>query len=587
MSHAVVWAFTRRMAGVFVPLLLVPLAGAIMLRALSPAPAPAPRAAPTAPPLLPKPVPAEDRSAEVRGEVFDAKGKPVPGATVRLLLPSLPYKVLGTATSEREGTFSFPHVLPGHVRVVADHHPEGYASSAEVLVEEGQSTAVTLELSETSGVRGTVVDAEQHPVPGATLSVEWPSWTVPGATSDATGAFHLPLAPTEATSLVAVARGYKTARVVLARREERAELVVRVLLVAGLPLDGDVRGADDEPIRAQIVACAGQPFEARATSAEDGTFQLPASTIGCNAVAERSGYAPSDPATLIEGRRALLHLKAGGSIEGAVVDERGSGVPSFTVGIESCSSAEGRRLDTGGRRTFEDPRGNFRLDNLSPGSYVLTAAAAGKPPARSPSIDVRGGGATRGVRIVLARGGLMTGRVFDERHAPLEGADVSFDAVSSAVDGSAATKTDGFGRYRLESTPEGPLTLRVQKAGFRVRLISGLRVESGGTVSQDVTLAAVDGGAGLELTGIGANLKLAEQGIELASVGHDEPAERAGLQAGDRILSIDGESSDRMSVADAVQRLRGGSGTSVGVTVERPQTGETFDVMMARATIIR
>jgi C-terminal processing protease CtpA/Prc len=42
-----------------------------------------------------------------------------------------------------------------------------------------------------------------------------------------------------------------------------------------------------------------------------------------------------------------------------------------------------------------------------------------------------------------------------------------------------------------------------------------------------------------------------------------------------------------MSVADAVQRLRGEAGATVGVTVERPKTGETIDVMMVRATIVR
>lgn len=588
MSHAVIWGFVRRMAAVLIPLLLLPVAAIVALRALSRTPeasssptyAPASRA-------LQAPIPAEGRTPEVRGRVFDADGNPVQGATVRLLSPSKPYKVLGSAPTESNGTFSFARAAPGHVRVVADHDPEGFASSGEVVAAEGESTAVTLVLSEMSGVRGTVVNGEQHPVAGATLSVEWGPWPVPSATSDDTGAFYLPLAPDEATTLVAVARGYRAAHVEWARREDRTQVVLRVLLVAGLPVDGDVRNVDGDPVRAQVVACAGQSFEARTTSAEDGTFQLPASTLGCNAIAERAGFAPSEPAMVVEGRRALLRLKTGGSIEGLVVDDGGSGVPSFTLGIESYSSVRGRGLDTGGRRAFEDPRGVFRWDNLSPGSYVLTASAAGKPPTRSGSIEVRGGVETRDVRIVLARGGSVTGRVYDDHRVALADVDVGFDAVSSVVDGNAATKTDAAGRYRLESAPEGPLTLRVQKAGFRVRLVSGLRVASGGTITEDVTLGAIDGGAGLELTGIGANLKLAEKGIELAAVGHEEPAERAGLQPGDRILSIDGESSDGMSVADAVQRLRGEAGATVGVTVERPKTGETIDVMMVRATIVR
>lgn len=575
----------RRMGAVLVPMLLVPLAAALLLRVFWPAPA---RVAVPALQSATALAAAEDRTPEVRGRILDADGNPVQGANVRLVSPVRPYTVFRDVVSERGGLFSFARVAPGRVRVVADHGADGFASSAELEAAKGRSTEVTLVLSPGAGVRGAVVDGEQHPVAGATLSVEGASWSVPGATSDEAGAFHLPLVPDDATSLVAVARGYKAARVALAHREDRVELVVRVQLAAAPPVEGDVVGTDGEPIRAEVVACAGRPFEARTSSAEDGTFQLPASAIGCDAVADHAGYASSDPTTVVEGRRTLLYLKAGGSIEGLVVDDRGSGVPSFTVGIESYSSARGRGVDKGGARGFEDPRGAFLWDKLAPGSYVLTASAAGKPPTRSDSIEVQGGVVTRGVRIVLAAGGSVSGRVYDERHAPLAAVDVGFDSASSVVESRAATKTDELGRYRLDGAPAGLLTLRAQRGGFRARLVSGLRVGSGATLTQDVTLiAADDGGAGLDLTGIGANLKLTDDGIELAAVGNGDPAERAGLREGDRILRIDGETSDAMSVADAVQRLRGEAGTSVGVSVERPKTGETLDVMIVRGVIVR
>lgn len=573
------------MAAVLAPMLLAPLVAVLLLRVLWPRPQ-GPQAAASSS-LRPAEVPVEDRTPEVRGRILDADGNPVQGATVRLVSPGLPYQVLRDASSERGGLFSFAHVAPGAVRVVADHVTFGFATSAELRVEDGRSTEVTLVLSRAAGVRGTVVDADQHPVQGVTLSVEWTLWSVPSATSDEVGAFQLALAPDEATSLVATARGYRTARVAVTPRADHAEIVVRVQLEAASPVDGDVSGVDGEPVRAQIVACGGQPFEARTASAADGTFQLPSSTIGCEALAEQAGAGSSDPVTVVEGRRVRLRLREGGAIEGVVVDEVGASVSSFTLGIESYSSARRRGVEKGGPRAFEDPRGSFLWDKLAPGSYVLTASAAGKPPARSDSIEVQSGSATRGVRIVLLRGGIVSGRIYDERRVPVADVDVGFDAVSSVVDGTAATKTDESGRYRLERAPVGPLTLRVQKAGFRARLISGLRVASGDTLTQDVTLSSADGGAGLELTGIGANLKLTDEGIELAAVGSGDPAERAGLQAGDRILGIDGESSDSMSVADAIQRLRGEAGTSVGVSVERPKTRETLDVVIPRGMILR
>jgi protocatechuate 3,4-dioxygenase beta subunit len=488
--------------------------------------------------------------------------------------------------SDADGGFSFARVGPWRVHVVADRDPGGVVSSAEIHAAEGQSTSVTLVLSPAAAVRGTVVDGDGQPVSGAVLSVEGVPWTVPGATSDDSGAFRLALVPREAGSLVAAARGYRSARVALGAREADAELVVRVQLGAAASVEGVVRDADGAPVRAQVVACEGQPIEARIESSEDGSFELPPSTIGCDAVAEHADFAPSDAARVVEGRRLALRLMPGGAIEGDVVDERGAGVTPLTVGIESFTPARGRRLGSAEPRSFEDGRGAFRWDKLTPGSYVLTASTPGRPPARSASVEVTGGAATRGVRILLARGGTVTGHVYDERHAPISGVELRFDVVSSVLDSSAVAKTDETGEYRLEGAPAGLFTVRAEKDAFRVRLVSGLRVESGAVTRQEITLAALDGGPQLELGGIGAALEQRPEGIVMHDVFAGDPAERAGLRAGDRILSIDGEPTDGMSLADALQRLRGGETTTVGVSVQRPGTGETLDVVLVRATIV-
>jgi hypothetical protein len=529
----------------------------------------------------------EDRTPEIRGRILDADGTPVNGAAVRLVSPTVPYTVYDEAKTDAAGRFSFAHVGAERVRVVADHDPDGAVTSAELHVAERQSIEITLVLSAASAVRGTVVDADDHPVAGATLFVEGVPWIVRSATSDAAGAFRLAIVPNGVTSLVAVARGYKTARVTLPRRDDPVELVVHVRLEAGPPAEGDVLDPDGNPVKARVVACEGQPSEASAVSAEDGTFQLPPSAIGCAAIAQHDEYQASDAVVLAEGRRARLRLRPGGAIEGVVVDDTGVPVPSFTIGVESYSGAQSRSLGGTPPRKVDDLRGAFRLERLAPGRYVLGAGAAGKPPGRSDAIDVAGGVATTGVRIILPLGGAVTGHVFDEHHAPLEGVDLRFDAVSSVVDSSAHAATDGAGRFRLEGAPVGPFTLRAQKDGFRIRMISGLRVDSHGTLGQDVVLSAIDGGAGLEFAGIGANLTLAPEGLALSAVGAGDPAERAGLRAGDRILAIDGEGTDGMSLADALQRLRGEAGTSVGVSVRRPKTGETVDVMIERAAILR
>jgi hypothetical protein len=567
-------------------MLLVPAGGVVLVRTLVPKPPPPQVVAPAAATVA-APAPPEDRTPEIRGRILDADGNTVRDAAVRLVSPSVPYTVYAEAKTSAAGTFSFAHVGLEHVRVVADHDPDGTVTSAELHVAEGQSTEITLVLSAAGAVRGTVVDADDHPVAGATLFVEGVPWAVRSATSDAAGAFRLAIVPNGVTSLVAVARGYKTARVALPRRDDPVELVVHVRLESGAPALGDVLDPDGNPIKARVVACEGQPSEATAVSGDDGTFQLPPSAIGCPAVAQHDEYEASTAVLLAEGRRAQLRLRAGGAIEGVVVDDAGNPVPSFTIGVESYSGAQPRSLRSTPPRKVDDPRGAFRLERLAPGRYVLGAGAQGKSPGRSDPVDVAGGIATINVRIVMPLGGAVSGHVFDEHHAPLEGVNLRFDAVSSVVDSSAHATTDGAGLYRLEGAPTGPFTLLAQKEGYRVRMISGLRVDARGTLAQDIALSAVDGGAGLEFAGIGANLTLTPEGVTLTAVGAGDPAERAGLRPGDRILGIDGDSTDGMSLTDALQRLRGETGTSVGVTVQRPKTGETVDVTIERAAILR
>jgi hypothetical protein len=574
-------------AMIVVPLVAVLLASSLLSGSAAPRNSSATRSSGQAT-AEPEPAPtAADSTPEIHGRILDADGNPVDGAAVRLVSPNPPYTVLRELKTDPVGHFSFPRVQAPRVRVVAEHDPGGVVTSAELRVAEGQSTEVTLVLSAASAVRGTVVDGDDHPVEGATLSVEGVPWIVRSATSDKAGAFRLDTVPQEATSLVAVARGYKTAHVALADRNDQTELVVRVRLSGASVVEGDVRDVDGNPVEARVVACEGQPSEARTSSGDDGTFTLPPSAIGCEAIAEHDELGPSDPASVVESRHVSLRLKAGGAIEGFVVDDRGSGVQSFSLGIESFTTSRGRSVRGGARKSFDNMQGAFRWDKLAPGSYVLTASAPGKPPTRSDAIDVSSGSSTRGVRIVLSPGGTVTGHVVDERRAPLAGVELRFDAVSSVLDSTASTRTDESGQYRLEGAPAGPFTLRAQKDGFRLRMMSGLRVGSRGTLTQDFTLTSLDGGATFEFGGVGASLEPTSEGIAFGMIFPGAPAERAGIQGGDRIQRIDGDDISGMSVADVLQRLRGQAGTTVGITVRRPGTGQTLDLVVERAAILR
>ncbi len=87
------------------------------------------------------------------------------------------------------------------------------------------------------------------------------------------------------------------------------------------------------------------------------------------------------------------------------------------------------------------------------------------------------------------------------------------------------------------------------------------------------------GGLGIQIGMVGGVLTI------IAPI-EDTPAWRAGLMAGDRIIKIDGESTEDMTLDDAVKRMRGKPGTQVTLTISREGLDEPFDVTITRAMIV-
>jgi carboxyl-terminal processing protease len=85
------------------------------------------------------------------------------------------------------------------------------------------------------------------------------------------------------------------------------------------------------------------------------------------------------------------------------------------------------------------------------------------------------------------------------------------------------------------------------------------------------------GGLGIEIT--------SEDGVvKIISPIDGGPAARAGLQAGDYITAVDGQSILGLSVSDAVKHMRGEAGQAVTVTIAREKV-DPFDVRLVREII--
>ena len=85
--------------------------------------------------------------------------------------------------------------------------------------------------------------------------------------------------------------------------------------------------------------------------------------------------------------------------------------------------------------------------------------------------------------------------------------------------------------------------------------------------------------------GVGLVITIRDNWVTVVAPMDGTPGFKAGILPGDRIIRIEGRSTERMTSQDAVSRLRGQPGTKVTITVERPSTGQTRDYTLTREII--
>ncbi len=349
--------------------------------------------------------------------------------------------------------------------------------------------------------------------------------------------------------------------------------------ITGTVLDADGRG-----LEGATVACADRP-NLSATTDASGRFELPPEAAGCKAVATAPDGAAFPPVVLRAGKSNRLEASAPGGIAGVVVDELGRPLQDYTIAIETFTTPDGERgSNTGRREHVRSELGAFELEGLSPGRYVLTASAKGRPPTQSSGIEVENGRKSSGIKITIGKGGTLTGVVTDRetKHA-IAGARVRLDGMT-ASGGGASTTTDDAGRYTLEGIPAGAFSVRFSHADYRER-IEPLDARGQSTLSASVDLAKKGDGASSEWTGIGATLAQGGRFVEVASVIEGGPAATAGVKGGDKIVEIEGRSVEGATVADCVNKLRGPEGSKVTMGVDR--AGARVDITITRAKITR
>lgn len=85
--------------------------------------------------------------------------------------------------------------------------------------------------------------------------------------------------------------------------------------------------------------------------------------------------------------------------------------------------------------------------------------------------------------------------------------------------------------------------------------------------------------------GLGIVVAMKDNFVTVVAPMEDSPGFKAGILAGDRIVKIDGNSTEKMQLPDAVKLLRGDPGTPVTITISRPATGMEKEFKLNRAVI--
>ncbi|MCB8945758.1 MAG: S41 family peptidase [Ardenticatenaceae bacterium] len=87
------------------------------------------------------------------------------------------------------------------------------------------------------------------------------------------------------------------------------------------------------------------------------------------------------------------------------------------------------------------------------------------------------------------------------------------------------------------------------------------------------------------VSGIGAFVRENEDGFfEIVSPIEGQPAELAGLQSGDLVIEVDGQSVVGISFDEVILMVRGPEGTSVTLTIARPDETEMLEFTIVRTT---
>lgn len=446
-------------------------------------------------------------ASRVSGRVTGSDGKAMP--EVFLSLHEMLERSMGgrsmmamgrslRAETDDEGGFLFEGVSPGpiEVRAQAPRHQQVELQGLEV--KPGQDlTGLEIVLAPGGVIEGRVLSPAGRPVPGAEVVVQevsqstspFPSFTRLRANADGEGRYVLDGVPPGPRTLAATAEGYdRTARDLDVRPGDNVldfeldagtEVSGRVVDDAGVPVPGvQLRlvagfGSLDSP-----TAASGPDGAFRFTGVPDGTFRL---------MPRKEGYAqPSREET-------VSVTVAGSSVSGIEVKLRtGGAIAGRLSGLAFDELARVRiwansELNSG----RVDPEGGYRISNLAPGDYLVTASVPGTSRQTQGRVTLEPGASEARLDLRFGEGFTLSGTVL-RNGRPWPGAGVWLERKDTTRGGRAA-EADHQGNFQFGGLETGTYEIAVTVSRGGIRHKEAVEISGDREVRIDLQTASLSG----------------------------------------------------------------------------------------------
>lgn len=471
-----------------------------------------------------------------------------------------------------DGTFRVEEVPPGVVVVTANHPAYVRSESEGRLVRAGETASLTVVLHRGGTIDGRVLSERGFPLRGTQVEVRSTTDPVPRRvfTLD-DGTFRVPSVRGH-VALVALAGARVAARAEVDVIDDATVPVTLTVPGSLRRIEGRVTDTRGFPVAGASVSITALDRVALGSATtithDDGTFDtVMGGAHAVNFEVRHPDYAPRGMRVDDPSRSVRIELSAGAAME---VELRSDGCMSGPARVEL-------RTTCGPVRASVSEGESARLERLCAGRATAVIDAPGCIRAER-AVTVPAMGVVNVGRVELIAGGAAEGDVVDSRGDAVAGAIIArLDAPPDALTGTA--RSDRRGVFAVQNLPEGdvsivawhptlgrslPTTVRILR-GTSARAVRIRFERDTASANRAVNVRVV---AFEDVTAGGA------RAVEVRAVGPGSAPDRAGLRAGDRVLTVGGESVE--SAAEAERRLSGAVGDDVVLEVERDGVRRTL-----------